>query len=102
MDYTLIGNRIRQARRGMKWTQCELAEKCGVSTSFIGHIERGSRKASLETMYTLCKTLSISMDSVLFASTGVHLHGYSERQRKDAEAIIQAALDIVSSGADNA
>ncbi|MBR5874493.1 MAG: helix-turn-helix transcriptional regulator [Oscillospiraceae bacterium] len=49
----------------MELTQEGLAEKIGVSTSFIGHIERGSRKLSVETLYSLCVALDVSADFLI-------------------------------------
>ena len=43
LDYSEIGKRIRQVRKAKKWSQGALAEKCGISMSFLGHIERGTR-----------------------------------------------------------
>ena len=43
VDYSLLGTRIRLKRKEMGITQAEMAERCGVSVPFIGHIERGSR-----------------------------------------------------------
>ena len=38
----------------------DLAEKAGISCSFVGHIERGEKKASLETLIALCNALRVS------------------------------------------
>lgn len=65
IDYIAIGNRIRNARKNMGLSQEQLAEKCGLSVSFIGHIERGNRKMSLETLITLCEVLNMSADYLL-------------------------------------
>jgi transcriptional regulator with XRE-family HTH domain len=65
MDYVLLGKRVRIRRTVLELTQEGLAEKIGVSTSFIGHIERGSRKLSVETLYALCKALDTSADFLL-------------------------------------
>jgi transcriptional regulator with XRE-family HTH domain len=65
MDYVLLGKRVRIRRQVLGLTQEGLAEKIGVSTSFIGHIERGSRKLSVETLYALCKALDTSADFLL-------------------------------------
>lgn len=65
MDYTAMGHRIRAARKSRGMTQAEMAEKIGVSASFYGHIERGSRVASLETTAKLCTCLHISADYLL-------------------------------------
>ena len=43
----------------------QLADAMHVSCSLIGHIERGSRKPSLETLVSLCKVLNIPVDVLL-------------------------------------
>jgi len=65
MDYVLLGKRVRIRRTVLELTQEELAERIGVCTSFIGHIERGTRKLSVETLYDLCKVLETSADFLL-------------------------------------
>ncbi len=68
MDYPSLGARVRRERVLRGWTQEQLAEKADISLSFLGHIERGTRKASLETMVVLCNVLDVSMDSLLSES----------------------------------
>lgn len=65
-DYGSIGNRIRQARKEKSWSQKTLAEKCGISPSFMGHIERGSRIMSLDTFVNLCEALGADADELLW------------------------------------
>jgi transcriptional regulator with XRE-family HTH domain len=65
LDYIAIGNRIRSTRKNIGLSQEELAEECGLSVSFMGHIERGSRKMSLETLVVLCEALNVSADYLL-------------------------------------
>ena len=65
MDYVQLGKRLRIRRKVLELTQEGLAEKINVSTSFIGHIERGSRKLSVDTLYDLCKVLGVSADFLL-------------------------------------
>ena len=65
MDYHAMGGRIRQLRKQYRMTQAELAEKVGISTSFMGHIERGTRIASLETLVSLSETLEVSLDEIV-------------------------------------
>lgn len=62
MDYVQLGKRVRIRRSVLEFTQAELAERIGVSTSFVGHIERGSRKLSVETLFDLCRALDVSAD----------------------------------------
>lgn len=68
IDYASVGAKIRTARRSSKITQEQLAEICGLSTSYIGHIERGSRIPSLETLCKISSTLNISLDYMLLDS----------------------------------
>lgn len=65
IDYTAMGGRIRSARQTAGLSQSELAERCALSVSFLGHIERGSRKMSLETLVSICEALNLSADYLL-------------------------------------
>lgn len=68
MDYRDFGERVRRKRQQKGWTQELLAKELGVSTSFVGHIERGSRKASMETLVQLANVLCVSTDYLLAGS----------------------------------
>lgn len=65
IDYTEIGYKIRQARLAHSYSQEQLAEICGISTAFLGHIERGTRAMSLETLISLSVNLDMSIDYLL-------------------------------------
>ena len=65
MDYIALGKRIRARRMELNWTQERLANEISVSTSFIGHIERGSRKASIDTLVLLANAMEVSTDVLL-------------------------------------
>lgn len=65
MDYVAIGELVRIRRKALGLTQEKLAELVDVSPSFIGHIERGTRKLSVETLYDLCKALDVSADYLM-------------------------------------
>ena len=57
IDYKKIGQRVYQERRATGLTQAELAKLTGVSSWFIGHIEREEKIASLDTMAQLSEAL---------------------------------------------
>ena len=59
LDYTAVGERIRQTRKERGLTQEQLAEACGLSTSFVGHIERGTRILSVDTLYQISLQLKV-------------------------------------------
>lgn len=65
MDYTALGNRIKKLRQPFLATQEQLAEQVGISASFWGHIERGTRIASLATLVAICNTLEVSPEYLL-------------------------------------
>ena len=65
MDYILLGQRIRRYRQVKKLTQEQLAELADISASFMGHIERGSRVASLDTLMKICAALGVTPNDLL-------------------------------------
>lgn len=66
MDYTYIGNQIRLYRRLKGMSQSDLGAAVGISAAHVGHLERGSRRASLETMVAISRKLQTSLDSLIF------------------------------------
>ena len=62
MDYVLLGKQIRKQRLALGLTQEQLAEAIGVSTSYVGHIERGTRKASIDTLVEISNAMNVSAD----------------------------------------
>ena len=96
MDYQYMGEQICKHRRSLGQTQAWLAEKAEVSTSFIGHIERGSRKASIETLAKISLALETSMDQLaLSPGSGLTLSGYSDEQLRQARQLLEAALAMI-------
>lgn len=65
IDYSEIGARIRRQREHIGMTQEQLGEACELSASFVGHIERGSRKLSVESLYKMASVLDVSADYLL-------------------------------------
>ena len=63
--YILVGKRVRQLRLQKKLTQEELAERAGISTSFLGHIERGSRRMSLDSFCRIARALDCTANDLL-------------------------------------
>jgi transcriptional regulator with XRE-family HTH domain len=60
MDYTYmkeLGRQIADLRRKRKMTQTELAERAGVTWSFIAKVEGGDRLPSMATLERLAKAL---------------------------------------------
>lgn len=60
-----MGDRIREARKNMNFTQEQLAERLDVSVEFIGKIERGSKLPSMQVFTKLIEVLNVSADYIL-------------------------------------
>lgn len=50
MDFKEIGKRIKDKRIELNLTQEQLAEKTGLTDTYIGAIERATSKCSIETL----------------------------------------------------
>lgn len=65
VDYVRLGKLARARRKELKLTQETVAEKMDISVAFYGHIERGTRVLSVETLYRLCVVLGLSADYLI-------------------------------------
>ena len=72
LDYIAIGDRIRKYRELSRMTQEQLSESCSLSTGYIGHLERGTRSPSLETLVKISQILRVSLDDLVFGKTEVN------------------------------
>jgi len=72
--YKLLGIRVRQKRKQLGFSQEQLSELCGISSAYIGIIERGHRKLSVDTLVKIANALNVNAgyllrDSVNFDSS---------------------------------
>lgn len=65
VDYSLLGKRIREERLRLSLTQEKLAEDIGISTSYLGQIERGERSVTLDKLIPLANRLGVTVDFLL-------------------------------------
>ena len=65
VDYVALGAKIRHKRLSNGLSQDAASEKIGVSESFYGHIERGDRKLSVESLVKIAEYLDLSLDFLL-------------------------------------
>lgn len=70
VDYKEMGNRIRLARKNLKLTQEDASERCDITASFYGNVERGDKVMSVETLMKVSKGLNVSADYILFGEDG--------------------------------
>ena len=95
MDYVKLGTRVRQQRVLNRLTQEQLAEKTGVSTSFIGHIERGEKKASMETVVALCNAMSVAPSVLLQESLSDEVMRSQLAFNKENEELVNGLMQVL-------
>lgn len=66
MDYYYIGQKIRKTRKARGLSQEQLAEKIGISTTHMSHIETGNTKLSLPVFVNLAKVLEVRTDELIY------------------------------------
>ena len=96
-ELLLFGERLRSRRNAIKFTQEFVAEQAGIGLRFYQMLERGEKNASLDTLIRLSRTLSISIDYLLFGDLSCTLENpltdilsaLSPQQREDALKILQ-------------
>ena len=65
INYSLIGNRIKAARKAKGLSQSELSELIDRSVGYMSYIETGSKKPSLETLIQIANALDVTIDELL-------------------------------------
>lgn len=90
VDYADMGKKIRKLRKEQHLTQEQFAELIGRSTSFIGHIERGTRIISLETFSNIVQILNCSANYLL------GLNEEEKQIRISAETLLQIATELAA------
>jgi len=65
LDYKELGQRVRRVRLLRELTQEQLAERADVVNSYVGVIERGEKKPSINTLVKIANALNCSVDYLL-------------------------------------
>ena len=63
IDFEIIGQRLKQARKAKEYSQAYVAEQIDVSVVYLSRVERGASKINLKRLSELCNLLEISMVS---------------------------------------
>ena len=56
-----VGNRIKQLREAKGWTTNRLANRCGISQSFLRSVERNEKGISVASLSIVCDELGLSL-----------------------------------------
>ena len=64
-DRLQIGQKLRDMRKGKKYTVEDLGDRMGISVSHVNQIERGSRNMSMELLVRFINILDTDANSIL-------------------------------------
>ena len=95
MNYVSLGERIRRLRHSLNVTQDALAQQMGISPSFLGHLERGSRKASLDTLVTLCNFFEVSPEYLLADSLNADSFPFAQKLTPRQQPALQEIYRLI-------
>lgn len=65
VSFRLIGRRIHEIRKERDLSQMDLADKTGLSVSYVSMIENGRRKVSLDALIRIANILGVTVDEML-------------------------------------
>lgn len=60
-----FGDRVRQLRKELDWSQEEFAEKCDLDRTYMGGVERGERNLGLKNVERIADALGISIADLM-------------------------------------
>jgi transcriptional regulator with XRE-family HTH domain len=78
-----VGERIKKRRTELGWTQDQLAQKAGISKSFLSDLENAKRSVSADNLLDIARVLNLSLD---------YLMKGEESETKPVEVQIPASL----------
>jgi len=61
----MFGEVVRGVRKGHAWTQEDLAERAGLTTTYVGQVERGDKVPSLTVVLKLALALDMHPSEML-------------------------------------
>lgn len=61
-----IGQRIRQRRLELGYSQDVASEKAGLHPTYIGQLERGEKNATMESIEKICIALELPMEELFY------------------------------------
>lgn len=77
-----LGVNLQKARADRNMTREQLAEKAGISPTFLANLECGNKMMSVMTLMHLADALSVSVDTLIRGES-------SETRTKNIEALLQ-------------
>lgn len=96
MDYKKLGERLKQARKAMHYSQEQLAGKIDYSVPHISHVENAKTTLSVDFLVKASNALKISADQLLCDSLKYSGNVYKGEIMEALEDCSQTELMIIS------
>jgi len=65
-----MNNRLRELRAARRWSQAELADRCGVSRQTVNAVETGRYDPSLPLAFTFAAVFELTIESIFTPDAG--------------------------------
>ena len=91
MNYAALGAQIRKRRKEARLSLKSLSQQIGITASFLGLIERGERKASMETLVKIANAFHSGLDALMVESLRSQPHVLAVTEEE-----LQALLPILT------
>lgn len=100
MDFVLVGQRIRDARKARGLTAELLAERVELATESLRHIEIGASKPSLQALFRIASVLEVSLDYLTGRTPSItdsflNEKGLTPNQEKVMRDLIDGMMPII-------
>lgn len=105
INFELTGQRIREARQFRGLTADILAEKVGLATESLRHIENASSKPSLQTLFRIATELNVSLDYITGRTPSLSStlsgdfskdFGLSEKQERMVQDVVNSIIPVIT------
>lgn len=99
INFKLIGQRIKNARKEKNYTQENFSEMLGISTEHLSRIETGSYRPSLQLIEKISFALEISEEELMF---GIKTDSINEIECKlkclssEKQQAVSMIIDLIS------
>ena len=101
VDFSIIGQRLKEARKKKNLTQDKLSEKMGVSIAYLSKVETGKVHINLERLSQICSILNITEGEILNGvsnNSNSYLHyEFNELLKKSSPKNLKIAYKILKS-----
>lgn len=79
MNERTIGNNVQMYRQIRELSQVDLAKRIGATAGTLSHIEKGTRKPSLDMLYSIADALNVSVLNLVMDDTELTRFYYDEQ-----------------------